>query len=228
MPKILISYRREAETGRIFDRLVAHFGNVMRMAILAIILPVVTTSCSGAKTSDQGTPESNKTANPESGSTDKAILDCTEGILLDPKKVNDRGELAHYKRGKLYAEKGDHDKAIADFTEAIRLYPIVKGPYLRARQVEVYSLRADSYQKKGDHDKAIADYTEVIQLGTGGFQNLGDALIFGGVAANAHYKRGVCYDEKGEHDKALADYKEAVRIAPELSKNEDLKKRMSK
>jgi hypothetical protein len=48
------------------------------------------------------------------------------------------------------------------------------------------------------------------------------------MAADAHYKRGVCYDEQGEHGKAVADYKEAVRLAPELSGNEDLKKRMSK
>jgi hypothetical protein len=40
--------------------------------------------------------------------------------------------------------------------------------------------------------------------------------------------RGVCYDNEGHHDKALDDYKEAVRLAAELSKNEDLKKRMNK
>jgi lipoprotein NlpI len=53
-------------------------------------------------------------------------------------------------------------------------------------------------------------------------------MIFGGFAADAHYKRGICYDETGDHAKAMADYKEAVRIKPDLTKNEDLKKRMGK
>jgi len=156
---------------------------------------------------------------------DKAIADYTEAIRRDPKDANQRGELACYKRGGLYAEKGEHDKAIADYTEAIRLYPVVKTPSLKARMIEVHDARAISYKKKGEYDKAIADYTVVIQVGTGFFPNVGEAMAFGGFAAGALYNRGVCHDEKGQPIKAVADFKRANEMG---FTNADLQSRMKK
>src|SRR5437764_213967 len=74
----------------------------------------------------------------------------------------------------------------------------------------------------------IADYGEMVQLGTGGDSDAGEAMTFGGFAANAQYQRGICYDETGDHAKAMADYKEAVSLRPDLANNEDLKRRMGK
>jgi tetratricopeptide (TPR) repeat protein len=185
---------------------------------LAVLLPAMVASCSGRTSPAQS----------EADRLRKAIADYTEAIRLDPNKVDDRGELAYHKRGTSYAQRGEHDQAIADYTEAIRLYPLVKAPLLPQHLAEVYNARASSYQKTGAYDKAIADYTEVIQIAERGAPSVGDALLFGGIAASGHYKRGVCYDEKGEHEKAIADYKEAVRLAPELGQDEELKRRMGK
>jgi len=198
---------------------------------VAILMMPMMMSCSGRKNPDEakkGEPDKTIPDDPEAIRLSKAIADSTDAIRLRPKEVNDRGELPHYQRGRVYAQKGEHDKAIADYTESIRLYPIVKGPYLRARLVEAFNARGESYMKTREYDKAVADFTEVIAVGHGFFKDFGEALVFGGFAAQAHYKRGICYDEKGDHTKAMADYEEAVRLGPDLKDNEDLKKRMSK
>jgi tetratricopeptide (TPR) repeat protein len=200
-------------------------------AVIAIMLPSIAMSCSEARTPDgsaKSEPDKAVLDDPETIRRNKAIADYTEAIRLNPKDADSRGVLAYVNRGGVFAEKGEHDKANADFTEAIRLYPIMNAPFLNARMIEAYDARATSYQKKGDYDKAIADNTEVIRFGTASFKDIGEAMAFGGMSADAHYKRGVCYDEKGEHAKAVADYEEAVRLAPNLMKNEDLKRRMGK
>jgi tetratricopeptide (TPR) repeat protein len=193
-------------------------------------LPAVNLGCSRqtAPSEPAKTEPAKSNADSPESRREKAIADFSAAIERNPKETNDRGDLPHFQRGRAYAEKGDNDKAIADFTEAIRLYPEAKGPYLAARRVEAYNARAEANRTKGDYDKAIADYTEVINFGRGSFKELTDALAFGGLAATALYKRGICYDEKGEHDKAMSDYREAIRLGPELKSNEDLKKRLGK
>ena len=159
---------------------------------------------------------------------DKAIADQTEAIRLHPERANDRGELPHFLRGRSYAEKGEQDKAIADFTEAIRLYPVAKSPHLEARLAEAYFARGEAYLKKREYDPAIADFTQIIDSSNKSGKDPIEVLGFAGFRAAAHHHRGVCYDEKGEHNKAVADFTEAIRLAPDLAKNADLKRRMNK
>ena len=200
------------------------------ICLLGIGLLPMAMSCSRNKADNEankGEPGKTSPVNPEANRLDKLIADATEAIKKNPQAFDSRGELGYHKRGMAYAEKGEDDQAIADFTEAIRLYPTANPPYQRARLVEAHNARANCHEKKKEHDKAIADYTQVIQIGTGGFLDLGETLVFAGFAANAHYKRGVLYDDKGDHEKAVADYKEAARLAPELlTTNPDLKKRL--
>jgi tetratricopeptide (TPR) repeat protein len=195
---------------------------------LILICPILfALSCSGEKGADATTGKD--TANVgETPRPNKAIDEATEAIGRDPNSVDERSESAYAKRGRAYAEKGEYDRAIADYTEAVRVYQTVKPTYFRPRLLEAYNVRADSHQKKKEFDKAAADYGEVIHLCSGGFSDLGEAMIYGGFAAEAHYKRGICYDEAGDHAKAMADYKEAVRLAPDLANKEGLKKRMDK
>jgi tetratricopeptide (TPR) repeat protein len=205
-----------------------HFFRCVSILVLACLLPSVL-SCSGQKGADPAKGTDKDTPNGiELPQSNKAIDEATEAIARDPNGVNERSESPYARRGRVYAGQGEYDKAIADYTEAVRVYQTVKPPYLRPRLVEVYQLRAECHQKKKEYDKAITDYGEVIQLGTGVFSDLGEAMVFGGFAAGAHYKRGICYDDTGDHAKALADYKEAVRLNPHLAKNEDLKERMGK
>src|SRR5262249_47711241 len=144
---------------------------------LSIAIPLALASCSGGKTSTQGRNGIPANTDSQEPVMDKSIADYTEQIRLDPKKLNERGDLAHHRRGTLYAEKGEYAKAIADFTEAIRLYPVVKGPFQPHHLVEVHAARAKSYEKTGEHDKAILDYTEVIKITEGSSPNVGDALL---------------------------------------------------
>jgi tetratricopeptide (TPR) repeat protein len=207
-------------------------GRRLRLApplVLAALAAPAAVSCSGGTPTAPGPVAAPPApADPAAARLDREIAEATAAIGKDPNAVNDRGELAHARRGRAYAEKGDHDKAIADYTEAVRLYPVVRPPYARARLIEAYNARAECHRKKGDLDRAIADYTEVIGIGTGAFADLGEVLAFGGFAATAHYKRGVCHDDKGDHARAMADYQEAIRLGPDLKNNDDLKRRMSK
>ena len=58
------------------------------------------------------------TASLEKGEYDKAIVDLTEAIRLDP-----RNAARYNNRGLAWNKKGDLDKAIADYKEAVRLNP---------------------------------------------------------------------------------------------------------
>ena len=155
------------------------------------------------------------------GNYQEAIDDCTEALRLDPRNV-----VAYLGRGSAFGLTGAYDQAIADFTEVIDLYRDVKGPYADTRLAEAYNARGESYLQSRDYDQAIADYTTIAESMNKISQDINEVLASGGFSAYALYKRGVCYDEKGERDKALADFKEAVRRAPDLARNEDLKRRM--
>ncbi len=201
--------------------------------VVACLLPFAL-SCSREKGAESVKGPDKDTPNGvEAPRANKTIDEATEAIRRDPNGVNERGESAYARRARAHADKGEYDKALADYTEAVRVYQAVKPSHLRARLVEAYMARAECHQKKGAHGKASADYSEVIRIGTGGFSDLGEAMVFGGFAADAHYQRGICYDEAGDHAKAMADYQEAVRLAkagylPDPAKNEDLKRRMGK
>jgi tetratricopeptide (TPR) repeat protein len=189
------------------------------------MLPLMAVSCSQGQAPGTNTEPVTTSTRPEAR-REKAIAEYTEAIRVDPRKFNDRGELPHYLRGRLYAEQGKHDQAVADFTEVIELYRDLKGPYADARLAEAYNARGESYLQTRDYDKAIADYTAIAESMNKISQDINEVLASGGFSAYALYKRGVCYDEKGERDKALADFKEAIRRAPDLARNEDLKRRM--
>jgi len=118
---------------------------------------------------------------------DKAIVNFTEAIRLDPNYA----EAYSYRAGAYYGKK-DYDKAIADYTELIRLKPDASS----------YSNRAGAYYLKKDYDKAIADYTEAARLKPD---------------ANTYKDRAVAYNSKGDYDKAIADYTEAIRLKPDSS-----------
>lgn len=203
---------------------------VVACTVLAIVVLPLSLSCSRKPAPAVGEqPEPDRPApDGPAARRDQTIADQSEEIRLHPEKVNDRGELPHYVRGRAYADNGEHDRAIADFTEAIRLYPLTKGPYLLARLAEAYFARGESYRTVRDYDRAIADFTRVIDSTYLAGADAGEVLAFGGFRATAYYKRGVCYDERGDHGKAVADLKEAVRLGPDLANNEDLKQRMNK
>jgi tetratricopeptide (TPR) repeat protein len=194
-------------------------------ALILTCILLLALSCSGDKGADPTTRKDSTNVG-ETPRPNKAIDEATEAIGRDPNGVDERSESAYAKRGRAYAKMGEYDKAIADYTEAVRVYQTVKPTYFRPRLVEAYNGRADCRQKKKEYDKAAADYSEVIQIGSGSFTDLGEAMTYGGLAAEAHYKRGICHDDAGDHAKAIADYKEAVRLRPDLAKNQDLKKRM--
>lgn len=197
------------------------------VAVIAAILLASAASCSRNSPGDGKTGASGTTGeSAEAKQRGAAIAELTDAIARDPNKMNERGELAFVRRGKLYDDAGEAEKAAADYSQAIRLYPIVKPKYLNARLIEVYDARGRIYQKQRQYDKAIADYTEVIDRGSGSFADLGEAMAFGGFVAGDLVNRGVCFDEKGDHEKAVADFKKVEKIAPNLL-NDDIKKRMA-
>jgi len=120
---------------------------------------------------------------------DRAIVDYTEAIRLDPKFA-----FAYNNRCNAYHRKGDNDRAIADCTEAIRLDP---------KYAFAYNNRGLAYAGKGDYDRAIVDYTEAIRL---------DPKY-----ALAYNNRGNAYFKKGDYDRAISDYTEAIRLDPKLA-----------
>jgi tetratricopeptide (TPR) repeat protein len=123
------------------------------------------------------------------GDNDRAIVEYSEAIRLDPKYP-----IAYNNRGAAYSAKGDNDHAIADYTEAIRLNPKVASAYIN---------RGRAYLAKGEIDHAIADYNAAIKL---------DPEF-----AIAYNNRGVAYGAKGDKDHAVADYTKAIRLDPKLA-----------
>ena len=134
---------------------------------------------------------------------DKAIVDSSEAIRLDP-----TDPLAYFNRGRAYDSRGayykanlgssgrqkqqdDYNKAVADFTEAIQLNPDYAGAYRH---------RGNAHYYESEHDKAIADFSEAIRI------KPEDVLT--------HLLRGFAYAYKHQFDKAIADYSEAIRLDP--------------
>lgn len=79
-----------------------------------------------------------------SGQYDKAIVDFSEAILINPKNP-----FAFDNRGDAWREKGNYDRALADYNEALRVEPDFSSARLN---------RGITYEKLGDNAKARADY----------------------------------------------------------------------
>jgi lipoprotein NlpI len=118
------------------------------------------------------------------GDYDRAIVDYTKAIHLDPKL-----DYTFWRRGLAYTRKKEHDRAIADYSEAIRLNP---------NRALAYINRGYAFHSKGDYNRAIADYDEAIRISPS--------------YTTAYHNRGFAYFAKGEHDRAIADYTEAIRL----------------
>jgi tetratricopeptide (TPR) repeat protein len=80
---------------------------------------------------------------------DKAILEFTEAIRLDPKNAE-----AYHERGRAYVNIKEYDKAISDFTEAIRIEPDAGS----------YVARGGAYEHKKDYATAVSDYEKALEL----------------------------------------------------------------
>jgi tetratricopeptide (TPR) repeat protein len=128
------------------------------------------------------------TAYNEKGDNDRAIVDYTEAITLNPKDAN-----YYNNRCKAYNDKGANDPALVDCNEAIRLDP---------EYAPAYNNRGIAYRDKGDLDHAIADYTEAITL------NPNDAF--------AHYNRGIAKRAKGDTAGGDADIAKAKQLDPSV------------
>ena len=118
------------------------------------------------------------------GDFNRAIIDLTEAIRLDPKDTT-----AYNRRGLAYDTRGNTDRAIADYSEAIKLDAKVSLTYFN---------RARAYDKQEEADRAIADYTEAIRLDPN--------------FAAAFASRGRDYDLKGDVENAIADYTAAIKL----------------
>lgn len=143
--------------------------------------PVVPKDATGFN--DRGIAYANK------GAFDRAIVDFTKAIELDPKMA-----LPYYNRGDIYRAKGEYDKAIADFNTALKLDP---------KYVLAYINQGRTYRLKGEYDKAIGDFTRALKV---------DPKY-----ADAYNNRGNAYADKGEYDKAITDYSEAIKLDPNLA-----------
>jgi tetratricopeptide (TPR) repeat protein len=157
------------------------------------------------------------------GQYDKAILDYSSAIGIDPKYRDafyDRGEAygnleqwvdaiadytraieidpksidALYNRGIAYGKLGQWTTAIADFSRAIEIDPQNTHPYVN---------RGIAYGNLRQYDKAIADYSEAIEIDP-------EFEI-------AWYNRGIAYNNLGQLDQAIADYSRAIEIDPEYT-----------
>jgi tetratricopeptide (TPR) repeat protein len=122
----------------------------------------------------------------ELGDLDRALVDDTEAIRLDPDNA-----MAYHNRGYTWAKKKDFDRAIADFTRAIAIDP----QYARA-----YNKRGFVWLEKKMYARALADFSQAIRL---------DPKF-----ARAYHNRGNAMLRQKEYDRAIADYTAAIRYDP--------------
>lgn len=81
---------------------------------------------------------------------DKAIVEFTEALKLDPKMA-----AAYYNRGISYYFNKDYDKAIEDYSQAIKL---------NSNYSAAFTWRGIAYDNKGEYDKAIESLSQAIRL----------------------------------------------------------------
>ena len=130
-------------------------------------------------------------AHQRKGDFDRAIVDFTEAIRIEPDHE------AFCARAIAYQEKGDLDHAIADYTETLRLKP--------DEPIAFYN-RAMAYHTKGDFDRAIADYTLAIRLRPDGAED-----------AVALFNRGRAWLGKRAFREAFHDFRHAISLKDDLA-----------
>jgi tetratricopeptide (TPR) repeat protein len=81
---------------------------------------------------------------------DKAIIDFSEAVLINPKNP-----FAFDNRGDAWREKGNYERALADYAEAIAIDPAFGSAYLN---------RGITYELQGDKAKARAEYQRALDL----------------------------------------------------------------
>jgi len=79
---------------------------------------------------------------------DKAIIDFSEAILINPKNP-----FAFDNRGDAWREKGSYDRALADYNEALSIEPTFTSSLLN---------RGITYELQGDKNKARQDYETAL------------------------------------------------------------------
>ena len=79
---------------------------------------------------------------------DKAIIDFSEAILINPKNP-----FAFDNRGDAWREKGNFDRALADYNEALSIEPTFASALLN---------RGITYERQGDKVKARQDYEAAL------------------------------------------------------------------
>jgi tetratricopeptide (TPR) repeat protein len=117
------------------------------------------------------------------GNSDKAILDFSSAIRIDP-----GWHFPYVARGHAYAAKRQFTLAFADQETAIRLEPTEVS----------YVGRAQDLMAAGETDRAIADCEQAIRLNPNYFY--------------AFFNRAHAYLEKHQFEKALSDYRRAQEI----------------
>jgi tetratricopeptide (TPR) repeat protein len=157
----------------------------------------------------------------ELGQWDKAIVDYTRAIEIDPQYKD-----AYFNRGIAYGDLEQWNEAIVDYTRTIELDPQYKN---------AYDTRGVAYANLGQWDKAIADNTRALEIDPGltnAYDNRGVAYVnlgqrdkaiadyFNAIRSDpenkkAYYHRGIAYRDLGQWNKAIADYSEAIKIDPE-------------
>jgi tetratricopeptide (TPR) repeat protein len=89
---------------------------------------------------------------------DKAIVDFSEAILINPKNP-----YAFDNRGDAWREKGNFDRALADYNEALSIDPSFTSALLN---------RGITYEQQGDKTRARQDYEAALnQKGTRAIDN---------------------------------------------------------
>jgi tetratricopeptide (TPR) repeat protein/serine/threonine protein kinase len=119
------------------------------------------------------------------GHSDKALLDFSKALDLDPKHTN-----AWANRGWTYRKLGKFENAVADYGRAIDLMP--KDPDHWIRRGAVYCDHLKQY------DLAIADLSTATGLDP---KN-----------APAHYKLGRALEARGRLDDAIVAYQKSVQL----------------
>jgi tetratricopeptide (TPR) repeat protein len=122
----------------------------------------------------------------DADSYEKAIINFSNAIALDPKNVE-----AYRGRGKAYGARNKHDKGIEDLNQVIALEP---------EKSWAYEERGVIYFGNQDYDRAILDFNEAIK------RNPKEAVYY--------IQRGLAYENKGELAKSADDYDQAYRIDP--------------
>ena len=120
---------------------------------------------------------------------EKAILDCSEAILLNPQDLQ-----AYYFRGMAFYHLKRYQEAISDWNEVI---------LFNSQFAEAYYYRGQAYAVLQEYEKAIADFDRVLLLNPD--------------CARAYHHRALIYHAQGEYNQASADYEKSIRLEPNNS-----------